>query len=60
MILALRLSAFAGLVCLWHFMFDFAWWQSVALGWLSALAFSFLIHIELELLKIKKHLGLED
>lgn len=41
-------------------MFDFTWWQSVALGWLSALAFSFLIHIELELLKIKKHLGLED
>ena len=60
MISALRVFAVAALSCLWHFLFDFTWWQSVALGWMCALAFAFLIHIAMELTKIKKHFGIGD
>lgn len=60
MISALRLFAFAVLACLWHFLFDFTWWQSIALGWLCTLFGAFLIHIAMEVRQIKTHFGIED
>jgi hypothetical protein len=59
-VFVIRILAIVALVVAWHFLFDFTWWQSLFVGWISGMIVIGFFHAELDLRAIKKHFGIDS